>query len=119
GLDSLSIVLLSKRAQTSPYSSSLPTRHQSDLERRPGRLCHHCCRGAIAYAVQQAREITLGARHEQWSVVLRRPCDDGTEHLFGVAQPPRKAQGHGEDSQVLRLEDAVVPRTVDRRRFLR
>src|SRR5213594_4980371 len=59
------------------------------------------------------------SRHEQWSVVLRRACDDGTEHLFGVAQPPRKAQGHGEDSQVLRLEDAVVPRTVDRQRFLR
>src|SRR5438094_770527 len=72
----------------------------------------------IANAVQQAREITLGARHEQWPVVLRRACDDGTEHLFGVVQPPRKAQGHGEDSQVLRLEDAVVPLTVDRQRFL-
>ena len=51
--------------------------------------------------------------------MLRRACDDGAEHVCGVARPPRQIQRHGEDSQVFALEDAVLQLTVDRQGLLR
>ena len=64
-------------------------------------------------------EIALRTGNEQRALVLGRAVDHLAEHRFGVLRLPSDAERHGEDPQVLGLEDRVFELTVHREGSLR
>ena len=64
------------------------------------------------------REVALRGGDEQGPLVPRRAVDHLPQHVFGVLRPASTAQRHGNDPEVLGLEDGILELTVHRQRTL-
>src|SRR5438309_7784849 len=89
------------------------------LERRASSQCNFSRGRHVAITGQHLREVALGSRHEQRPPVLRRAVDHLTQHRLGILCLPHHVLRHGEDPQVLCLEDDVLELTVHRQSALR